>query len=261
MDRRSTALSLVLAALVVSSAARADDRKPYTLADLKALAGQHSWRELVEHLEDIAPTSRDATWRGLAQQAGLGLLSQADAADGLRLGEALLARYPALKDSKDFMTKRAELGYAAFETCFKGKIEWADICGEQLKPFVEADPTNAELAFRLAKLLPPRAHHHYAVPAFAIAIQKKDDARCKDPDVRLAVVSGLGLARAANEDVVAASIQLGSSVCWSALHDAIQEAMGGDATDYLKNTCPFMKQKQTLPPLLTKRCDAVTQNP
>ena len=159
------------------------------------------------------------------------------------------------------MTKRAELGYAAFDTCFKGKLAWADVCGEQLKPFVEADPTNAELAFRLAKLLPARSHHYYAVPAFAIAIQKKDDARCKDPDVGLAVVSGLGLARAGNEDVVAASIQLGSSTCWTALHDAIQGAMGGDAADYLKNTCPFMKQRQTLPSLLLKRCDAATQTP
>jgi hypothetical protein len=244
--------------------ARADDRKPYAMADLRVLAQQQSWGELIDHLEDIPPSNRDAEWRGLAQQAGLGALSVAGRkgpSEGLWLSEGLLGRYPVLKESRDFMSKRAELGYAAFDKCFRGRIEWLDACGERLKPFVLADPTNADLAFRVAKLLPPPAHHYYAAPAFAVAIQKKDDPRCQDPDVRLAVVSGLGQSMSANPDVVNASVQLASNLCWNALHTAVWEAMGGDSTDYLKNTCPFMKSRQTLATLLAKRCDAVAQKP
>ena len=260
--RAGSFIVLTVACLGLGGISRADDRKPYTMADLRALAQQQAWGELIDHLEDIPPSSRDAEWRRVAQQAGLGALSIAGRtgpSEGLWLSESLLGRYPVLKESRDFMSKRADLGYAAFDKCFRGRIEWADACGERLTPFVLADPSNADLAFRVAKLVPPPVHHWYAAPAFAVAIQKKDDPRCQDPDVRLAVIAGLGQSLPGKPDVVNASIQLGSALCWSALHDAIREAMGGDGADYLKNTCPFMKSRQTLPPLLTKRCDTVTE--
>src|SRR5580700_1594979 len=108
-----TRSALVVALVVVlATIARADDRKLYTLADLKALAKQQAWSELVDHLEDIPPTNRDADWRAVAQQAGLGALGIAGRSgpvDGLSVSETLLDRYPVLKDSKDFMAKRATL--------------------------------------------------------------------------------------------------------------------------------------------------------
>jgi hypothetical protein len=250
---------LVLAAMAMAAPSHADTT--YTLADLRALAQQQSWPEIVDHLSDIPPASRDAEWQTIAQQAGLGALNMAGQrgpTDGLYLSESLLTRYPVLKTSPDFMSKRASLGAQAFQRCF-ARDEWAEYCAARLRPFVQAEPTNQELAFRLGKLVPPRAYGRLAVPAFAVAIRQKDDPRCQDPDVRRAVLSGLSLPRAGNEDTVAESVQLGSTLCWQALAPAIVERMGSDAPDYLANTCPFAKQKQALPDLLAKRCDAINQ--
>jgi hypothetical protein len=229
-----------------------------SLADLRSLAGQGAWAELVEHLGDIPPSNRDAQWQDLAKQAGLGALSVAGRRgpiDGLYLSEGLLERYPVLKESKDFMSKRADLGTQAFERCFD-KERWFDACAEELKAFVRADPSNQDLAFRLGKLVPPRAYGRVAIPAFAVAIQKNDDPRCQDPAVKRAVLSGLNVPRAGNEDLVAESVQLGN-LCWRALEPAITERMGGDSTDYRKNACPFVRTR--LPPssLTAKACESV----
>jgi hypothetical protein len=259
--RKWITLGMTLCGLAaLAGLAQADDRKPYTMADLRALAQQQSWSELIDHLEDISPASRDAEWRGLGQQAALGALNMADQSgpiNGLYLSEGLLQRYPALKESRDFMSKRADLGTQAFARCF-AKPYW-ESCGERIKPFILADPTNADLGFRLGKMLPLRAKRWQAVPAFFVAIQKKDDPRCQDADVSRAVVSGLHLSRLANEDVVNESVQLASSMCWNALHAAVRDGMGDDSDDYLKNTCAFVKSREPLPPLLTKRCEAAIQ--
>jgi len=236
--------------------------RPESMADLRSLAQQRAWAELVDHLEDIPPVSRDAEWRSLAQQAALGALTlagQRGPVDGIDMSEALLVRYPALKESRDFMSKRADLGIQAFERCFQ-KDRRADDCALHFKAFVEGDPTNQDLAFRVGKLLPPRSYARLAVPAFAVAIQKKDDPRCQDPDVKRAVLSGLSLPNAGNEDVVAESIQLGSNLCWQALQPSITDRMGGDSTDYLKNTCRFVGAKGALPRLMTKTCEAVLKD-
>jgi hypothetical protein len=227
------------------------------LSDLRALVQEGAWAELVEHLGDILPAQRDAEWQTIAKQAGLGAMSvggRRGAADGLYLSEALLERYPVLKESRDFMSKRAELGAQAFERCFDKERSF-DACGEELKAFVRADPQNQDLAFRLGKLVPPRAHGRLAVPAFAIAIQKSDDPRCQDPDVKRAVLSGLNVPRAGNEDLVAESVQLGN-LCWRALEPAITDRMGGDSTDYLKNTCPFVRTRKALSSLMAKTCES-----
>jgi hypothetical protein len=232
------------------------------MADLRSLAQQKAWSELVDHLEDIPPANRDAEWQSLAQQAGLGALTlagQRGPVDGIYLSEALLQRYPVLKDSKDFMSKRAELGAQAFARCFQKDL-WADSCAAHIKAFVEADRTNQDLAFRLGKLLPPRSFGRLAIPAFAVAIQKKDDPRCQDPDVKRAVLSGLSVPKAGNEDIVAESVQLGSNLCWQALQPSITDRMGGDPTDYLKNTCPFVMAKRSLSIVMSKACEAVLKD-
>jgi hypothetical protein len=236
--------------------------RPQAMPDLRALAQQKAWAELVDHLEDIPPASRDAEWQALAQQAGLGTLTlagQHGPVDGINLSETLLARYPVLKESKDFMSKRADLGMQAFERCFQ-RIEWAEACASHLKAFVEGDSTNQDLAFRVGKLLPPRSYGRLAIPAFAVAIQKKDDPRCQDPDVKRAVLSGLSVSKAGNEDIVAESIQLGSNLCWQALQPAITDRMGGDSADYLKNTCAFVGAKRALSNVMTKTCEEVLKD-
>jgi hypothetical protein len=230
--------------------------KRYTLADLRALAQRTSWAELVDHLEDIAPSERDAEWNALVEATALGALAQRanhSPAEGLAAAHTLFERYPLLKESKDFMRKRAAIGLQAFERCFEQDVS-GELCAPHLKPFVRADPSDHELAFRLGKLVPARAHGFHAVPAFAIAIDKKGDARCQDADVRRAVISGLGLAAAGHEDVVAESVELASNLCFRELRQAVADAMANISPDYMKNVCPFMKSEHALSSFQTKLC-------
>jgi hypothetical protein len=247
--------------LVLSiSIASADAARPYTLADLEALVKKRAWVELVDHLDDVAPTSRDARWESVARDGALGVLAMAGAtgpADGLAAADELLARYPTLKDSKDFMAKRARAGVAAFEQCFR-KQRWFASCAKRVRAFVVADPRDTELAFRVGKLV-PNGERARAVPAFAIAIHKRDDERCKDADVRSAVLAGLAIAESSDPELVADAVQLASATCWNALHAAVRDAMGGGSADYLANTCPFVKARQSLPSLLTKQCEKATK--
>ena len=232
----------------------------YTLADLRVLAQQSAWRELADHIEDVPPSARDAEWTAIAQRAALGVLadrSQRGPAEGIVVAHALLARYPALRASKDFMAKRAEIGREAFARCFDDHFE-AERCAAEIAPFALASPDDRVLAFRLGKLVPPRVRGWYAVPAFAIAIDKKGDARCNDADVKRAVISGLGLPKSGHEDVVAESVALASSICSAELRAAVRDGMDGVARDYLVNTCPFMKNAG-LSSLQTKLCDEVKE--
>src|SRR5687768_5770635 len=85
----------------------------YELADLKALEKQQSWAELVEHLGDVLPSKRDKDWEGLAERAGASWLGTFDlkkpetAEAPIDASDELIKRFPFLKQSRVFMTKRA----------------------------------------------------------------------------------------------------------------------------------------------------------
>jgi hypothetical protein len=55
---------LVTLLIAVASSVLAEERRD-SIADLDALAAQHSWHELGGHLMDIAPAARDAHWQKL----------------------------------------------------------------------------------------------------------------------------------------------------------------------------------------------------
>ena len=68
-----------------------------TMTDLRTLAGQQAWSELVDHLEDIPPASRTGEWQTLTQQACLGALNvagQRGEGEGIYVSEALLQQEP-----------------------------------------------------------------------------------------------------------------------------------------------------------------------
>ncbi len=234
-----------------------------TIVDLRALARQRAWAELVEHLSDVPPAARDREWQSLAQTACLEEVNHERLKSplaALGLGEALLQLYPALAESREFMNARADLGLQAFERCFE-QDRTSEGCAAHLRAFVRADPTASDLAFKLGKLVPPRAHGRLAVPAFAVALRTPDDPRCNDPDVKRAVLSGLSVPRAGNEALLGESVELASNVCWRALAPAITDRMGGDSTDYLRNVCPFVRTRGALTRLMSSTCDAVLHDP
>jgi hypothetical protein len=60
---------VALAGIAALASVAVADQGRYTLAELKALVAQKSYREAVRHLSDIAPSERNAAWLAVAVDA------------------------------------------------------------------------------------------------------------------------------------------------------------------------------------------------
>ena len=115
----SKAHRIVIAILLVSSAAQADDKK-YTLADLKALNEQSAFKESFQHIGDIPPAQRKGEWLDVAATAAGGVLGILDTDDGSTIAaiDQIDKEYPVLLKNAKYTKPRAELGLKGLEGCF-----------------------------------------------------------------------------------------------------------------------------------------------
>ncbi len=229
-------------ALAASTAAAADK---YEMADLEALEKQGSFEELLEHLEDIAPSKRNATWSGLAERAGAQVLAamkldEHSGEQALDLAEALLKRHPQLKQSKVFMGKRAEVGLAAFGFTYSqsrhssGDDPWLD----KMKEFVAADPLTADLPQRAAKKVQTLLVAYCAWPLWKMSVDKGASV-CKDADFQKAIVSAFehGLWK---PEITAVA----SGKCWASLKAPLLAGLEkSEEDDFAETICPLLKAK------------------
>jgi hypothetical protein len=192
--------ALTLLAVARSSSAEAPApaaaANKYTMDDLRALSQSQSWPELVEHLEDVRPSERKAEWSGFLEKATTGFLEglaiQKKQHEAQQSADSFLTRFPALKQSKAFMQKRADVGLAALSECWNERRAG---CLDALETFTKADPNDLELAFRAGKLLVEVIHIRPPAATFfarALADKKQRAARCKDPSVLESVLEALG---------------------------------------------------------------------
>ena len=240
-----TALLLCLFSLSASAAT-------YELADLKALDKDQSWRELVEHLTDILPSKRDAEWKAIAERACSGVLDGSalkDPASGERTLEQideLMKRFGWLKDSKAFMSKRAEVGFKAFGWTFSnsrhssGDDPWL----ERLKAFVAADAVTPDIALRGEKVVTSRLVAVVAFPLMKTALAKGGKPVCNDGELQKSVLGALsdGAWKAETSEVL--------GTCWDELKPVIlAEVLKTDATRTLQlKLCPVLVEKNALSP-------------
>lgn len=250
MTKISLAALLALALLVTGAGAA----KPvYSMADLEALASQESWEELAERLGDIVPSARGAAWTALAERAGLAALDDTDADRGLERAQALLKRYPIIKKSNAFMRQRAEKGLAGFKRCFARAYDGSS-CLEGLRAFVADDSANADLAWKAGKLARLRAGNASAVTFFAAAsLSKAADERCKDDDLRLAVLAGLSLPRDSDGVIVERSLELASGPCFESLKGALKDNFSAGEY-YQRNVCGLLISQKLVAGLQAKIC-------
>jgi hypothetical protein len=250
---------VVVVIMVLASVAHADDKK-YTLADLKALVGQSAFKEAFQHLGDISPSQRNAEWVELAAAASGGVLGTLDTDDGttLALVDEIDREYPQLLKSAKYTRPRNELGFKGLEGCF-GQTNgyWSsyglDNCVKLGMRFVANSNGDSALALKVAKIARKSMNAYDAVPFFKRALGPKDMAACKDSDLKLAVVAGLGLpttyANATESKAMMAT-------CWDELKDAVMAAFEADSKGgYVKqNTCDFLMAKKLLTGLNAKQC-------
>lgn len=247
-------LTLTLAAVLgLSVVAHADDdSKKYTLADLKSLVGQKAYKEAFVHLGDISPSQRNADWLDVGGAAAGGVLGLVPADDGstIEMIDQIDRDYPQLLKSPKYSKPRAELGYKGLKGCFdQTGGYWGSYglenCVKIGLRFVDNAPDDRATALKIAKLARRNMTAYYAVPFFKRALGAKDNkAACKDEDMKLAVLAGLGLPP--DYDNAKEAKTIASGACWAELKGPMVKALEGE-TGYLRdNLCELLTSKKAL---------------
>jgi hypothetical protein len=212
--QRILILGVALAAALSAAnapAAEAQSRR-YSMADLRSLARSESWSELVQHIEDVRPSARNATWKRLLKKGAteyLRSLGEQEQVVGLFLAERLRTRYPALRRHRPFMEARADVGIEAFPLCYRLR---GYNCTEELEKFMNGDPDNHELTFRAAKVLESHTTLSKSVTFFLRAVEGSNKrAWCEDEHLGDAVVQGLSRPE---EAIATAAKKLAFDLCW-----------------------------------------------
>lgn len=181
--------------VVVVSSGTSPHERHYAMADLEALDHQRAYLELVQHLGDIPPPSRDAAWEGLAVRGSIGLLDTTrqsdDPAAALMTADELTAQYPVLMKSRSFTQRRAEIGIEGFTLCYE-RSRGAS-CTESLLRFIERDSSNTDLAMNAGRLVIKNQFAYVAIRFFKVAVAgKKHPKECEDKALQRAVAAAEG---------------------------------------------------------------------
>ncbi|WP_241758004.1 hypothetical protein [Myxococcus landrumensis] len=248
MTRR---LAMVLASLL---AAPVLARPAATLEDLRALAAQKSWAELLERAEELPPAARSDTWRTLVTEAATAAVESATAPDDkdpfavARKAHALRQRYAFLAKAPGFSSARDARGLKDLERCLESKK--SDCIDTYRELAADASTETTLQAARLVK----RGHFAYvAMPLFAAAVRGgKEAGACKDEALAEAVLAALDLpttdARAGD------ARKVGFEWCWSALGARLKTATVGASAYFLANTCVPMRARKALTELQDDLC-------
>ena len=244
---------IALVGILATSSVAIADKKPYTIADLKALVAQKSFKEAVAHLGDVSPSDRNADWQSVAADAAagyIGSLSNDNLVTKVLEIEKLDGEYPAILKSPKYTKVRAEVGLKAYKGCFENSY-WIDECLDHAFKFVDADAGNTDLAFKMGKLVRLNAKHWAALRYFKVALANKPaKAMCADEDVALAVVSGLSLPESYDQVPIAKEIAQGP--CWDNLKKPI---LAEFENSYVRtNACGILKAKKALTAEQAKNC-------
>ena len=211
-------------------------------------------------LSDIPPSQRTAEWTEVAAAACGGVLGTIDSEDGttLALVDQIDRDYPQLLKSAKYLKPRNELGFKGIQGCFNQtdgywSSQGLDTCVKLGMRFVDNSGQDRGLALKVAKVARRSMNAYGAVPFFKRALGPKDTAACKDEDLKLAVVAGLGLPPT---DALAVESRAIMATCWSDLKDPVIAAFDGDSkSGYIKqNTCDFLMGKKLLSGLQAKQC-------
>ncbi|HLJ64967.1 MAG TPA: hypothetical protein VKT70_12720 [Stellaceae bacterium] len=238
-----------------------------SMADLEALATAGNWRELGDHLNDIAPAERNAHWEGLVEQSALGELTPLLGTGGgivakLEMIDRYYPSYPSLADSDKFLELRGKVGLETFQQCFEFSEDQTtevkpEACRNALWNFVTLKPLRYDIATPAAHMVAARFAQATAAPFFAVATQAPHgEAACTDAGINDAVVAGLGQEPQGPE---AKGARFLLKTCWDKVQAPVVEAFGKESPGslYMKNACPTLMAHNALQSLRAKRCEGI----
>ncbi len=246
--------ALLCAALAIPAPAAAADDK-YTMEDLEALDQASDWGELIQHLEDVRPSKRKGKWKEMAERAAIGRIDEFvkrnEKQQAYAEAERIMMKVAVLKTSRKFLDKRAEVGLDMFRDCLNHR--GGKPCIDGLEGLVNTDPKNDTLAFKAGKVVRLGYNAGSALRFFDRTL-KKNDARCSDGDVVLAVKSGLSEPPG---DGVKMATDIGFGRCAKAHQDALKAYFLENAPSgyTFQNMCGPMKKAKRLSKFQTAVCE------
>ncbi len=259
MIQNSKRIWLAMLSVVVASSVMAEGRRD-SIADLDALAAQHSWRELRDHLMDIAPATRDAHWQKLVEQAAIGEVTPLASGSGSYDDKLVVIRryyptFPSLAQSTAFMKLRASVGLDAFRQCFRlsiGQSEDLAACRDGLVDFGRIEPVDPAFAKSAADLLTDESQNAAAANFYAIEIAAGQNV-CAAPEVAIATVEAL---EASIETSEARAGKALLESCFEQVKDAVLDTFAKvrPTSPYMQNACPQLMARNLLSGLRAAHC-------
>lgn len=231
---------------------------PLTMADLRALATDAAWPELLARAQDVAPASRGAEWKAVVREAAVNSLKVTKApqppfADAER-ADALAARFPFLAGDADFDAARGDAVARGIGACLRE--DEAAKCWALERQYEEG--LTGAAALKAARAFVANGSVKYRpMVLFAAAVTAKDSAVCADPELAAAVVASLDLPR--DSAAAKSAMKVAFESCWTALAPALKESLRGASDSRLKNQCKPMRARKALSELQAALCSDVDE--
>jgi len=223
--------------------ASADDHK-YTLKDLKALIDQKGYQEVLQHLDDVAPSDRKQDWIDVAGQAAAAYMTEAEATDKLGIMVSLEKQYPALIKSAAYTKARLDAIPKAFSACYEHasgryggeeeRLKGFDKCIEMGQKFIDSEPSNAAMPLAIARATGKTSFPYKSLGLFKTALAaagKGAAAVCKEEGITHGVINALHFAGGKLLEETTAV----STTCWAVVKKPVMdEVTKKDTSDTFK---------------------------
>jgi hypothetical protein len=228
--------------------------EPVTLDDVKTLASQGAYAELLEKAERVKPSERTAEWTRAVTRAAAEACDEKPAT-GNPLSQvecigALAKRFAFLKADAAFQKRVETLVVEGVDDC---KVRGFDDC--DLRVMRMSNQLKSETLMAAAKALIAGGYLKTApMPLIADAV-KQNAALCADKTVSDVTLASLELPADSPRAQQAKSLAFG--VCYAKLSAALKQAMVGPSDYLLKNACAGLKEKKALSELQADLCHDV----
>lgn len=125
----------------------------YQLSDLEVLSSEGSYEEFFKHALDIRPSERQDAWKAMVSKMAdiftQNTLKKSEITASDFKSVENLYRWPSLKADDVYRLRRQDIGFKYLKKCLKQ----TDPCWSDVKSFWETDPTDSEMAIKLAEIL------------------------------------------------------------------------------------------------------------
>jgi len=244
---------LFIACLVLSFSA---SLKAIELADLKKMAGSQQWAEVIENIDTVSIENRNDDWRELLTSSAIALISdpvETNILQQLRMINRLYS-YDDLKKNTEFNKVSGEALVKLFPLCLYSREDKYTECLFVTEKIVSKGMLREKDAFALGNIVRREAlFERVALPYFSHAVRQMEEGSkiCLTPEIRLAVMSGLGQSPDKKEAAFAREIIFGK--CWSDLKATLIDNLYSK-TNYMLNACETLLTRDVLTRLKAKKC-------